>query len=63
MSTGSVDIYELKHSQRHLLAAIESNLLETPILKLISGHEFSLRKSRESVDNENSGHFSYILDI
>ena len=31
MSTGLVDIYEVKRCQRHLLAAIESNRLGGPI--------------------------------
>ena len=31
MPTGLVDIYEVKHSQRHLLAAIENNRLVSPI--------------------------------
>ena len=31
MSTGLVDIYEVKPSQRHLLATIENNRLVSPI--------------------------------
>ena len=32
MSTGPVDIYEVKRSQRYLLTAIENNQLGIPIL-------------------------------
>ena len=31
MSTGLVDIYKVKRSQRHLLATIENNKLVSPI--------------------------------
>ena len=31
MATGLVDIYEVKRSQRHLLATIENNRLVSPI--------------------------------
>ena len=34
MSTGPVDIYEVKRSKRHLLAAIENNILVSPIIAL-----------------------------
>ena len=34
MSTGPVDIYEVKRSKRHLLAAIEKNILVSPIIAL-----------------------------
>ena len=34
MSTGLVDIYEVKRSQRHLLAAIENSRLVSPIFML-----------------------------
>ena len=34
LCTGLVDIYEVKRSQRHLLAAIENNRLVSPILSI-----------------------------
>ena len=35
MSTGAVEIYEVKRCQRHLLAAFDNNQSEAPIISLL----------------------------
>ena len=64
MSSGIVDIYEVKRSQRHLLAAIENNGLVSPIHEVLG----TLSKCLKSVvweslryDQENYAQFLTLL--